>query len=73
MRLRVYWREAFLIAVMAVSISILLLSAVILQSLAGLVTIGVGVFIGVLGIGVYDAWYDRLAKANTKSKIKAKR
>jgi hypothetical protein len=72
MRLRRYWREALLTAVMAVSISILLVSATSLQGLIGLVTIGVGVFVGVLGIGAYDAMYDQLAKSN-KSKIKAKR
>jgi hypothetical protein len=73
MRLRTYWREAFLTAVMGVSVSILLVSAVSLQGLSGLVTIAVGVFIGVLGIGIYDTWYDQLAKAKPKSKLKAKR
>lgn len=73
MHLRAYWREAFLASVMAVSISILLISAFTLQGLTGLVTIAAGVFVGVLGIGMYDTWYDQIAKTATKAKIKAKR
>lgn len=75
MHLRAYWREAFLASVMLVSIAILLISAFTLQGLTGLVTIAAGVFVGVLGIGLYDTWYEQLAKTASKSKakIKAKR
>ena len=72
MRLRALWREAFLAAMMLASISVLSVS-IALQGLTGLITIGVGVFIGVLGIGTYDTWYDRLAKEKAKPKLRAKR
>jgi hypothetical protein len=72
MQLRAYWREAFLIAMMVISIAILFVSANF-QGLIGLATIGGGVFVGLLGIGTYDAWYNRLAKANSKPKLKSKR
>jgi hypothetical protein len=72
MRLRGYWREAFLIGVMLVSVTILIISANF-QGLTGLLTVGGGVFVGVLGIGTYDTWYNQLAKANPKPKLKSKR
>lgn len=70
MRMRAFWREASLAAVMVVSISILF-GSIAMQGLPGLVTIGVGVFVGVLGVGTYDTWYNRLAKE--KAKLRAKR
>jgi hypothetical protein len=72
MPLRAYWREAFLTAVMVVSVAILFISANF-QGLIGLLTIGGGVFVGVLGIGTYDTWYNQLAKSNSKPKLKSKR
>jgi hypothetical protein len=72
MRVRLYWREVFLTAVMVVAIAILFISSNF-QGLIGLVTIGGGVFVGVLGIGTYDTWYSRMAKANSKPKLKSKR
>jgi hypothetical protein len=73
MGLRKYWREAYLGAMMVISLSILIASAMSLQGLIGLATTATGVFVGVLGIGIYDTWYDQLAKAKSKSKLKAKR
>jgi hypothetical protein len=73
MGLRKYWREAYLGAMMVISLSILIASAMSLQGLIGLATTATGVFVGVLGIGIYDTWYDQLAKAESKSKLKAKR
>ncbi len=73
MSLRKYWREAYLCAMMAIALSILAASAMSLQGLIGLAATAAGVFVGVLGIGLYDSWYDQLAKAKAKSNIKAKR
>ncbi len=68
--MRKYWREAYLTVMMAVSLSILIASAVNLTGLIGLATTAAGVFVGVLGIGMYDSWYESLAKAGSKIKIK---
>ncbi len=68
--MRKYWREAYLTVMMAISLSILVASAVNLTGLIGLATTAAGVFVGVLGIGMYDSWYESLAKAGNKIKIK---
>ncbi len=68
--MRKYWREAYLTVMMAISLSILVASAINLTGLIGLATTAAGVFVGVLGIGMYDSWYESLAKANAKIKIK---
>ncbi len=68
--MRKYWREAYLTTMMAISLAILIASAVNLTGLIGLATTAAGVFVGVLGIGMYDSWYESLAKANDKIKIK---
>ncbi len=68
--MRKYWREAYLTVMMAISLSILVASAVNLTGLIGLATTAAGVFVGVLGIGMYDSWYESLAKASTKINIK---
>ncbi len=60
--MRKYWREAYLIVMMALSLSILVASAVNLTGLMGLVMTAAGVFIGVLAIGMYDTWYKWLAR-----------
>ncbi len=70
--MRKYWREAYLSVMMAISLSILVASAINLTGLIGLATTAAGVFVGVLGIGMYDSWYESLAKA-ASSKIKIKR
>ncbi len=71
--MRKYWRETYLVVMMTISLAILVASAVNLTGLIGLATTAAGVFIGVLGIGMYDSWYESLAKANASSKIKIKR
>ena len=68
--MRKYWREVYLTVMMAISISILVASALNLTGLIGLATTAAGVFVGVLGIGMYDSWYESLAKSSTKLKIK---
>ncbi len=68
--MRKYWREAYLTVMMAISLSILVASAVNLTGLIGLATTAAGVFVGVLGIGMYDSWYETLAKQSSKIKIK---
>lgn len=68
-----YRREIYLGAMMAISLSILIASAVSLQGLMGLATTAAGVFVGVLGVGIYDSWYDQLAKAEPKSKLRNRR
>ncbi len=69
--MRKYWRELYLTAVMAIALTILVASAVTLTGLIGLATTAAGVFVGVLGIGMYDSWYETLAK--TSARIKTKR
>ena len=71
--MRKYWREAYLTAMMTVSLIILAISAVSLTGLVGLATTAAGVFIGVLGIGMYDSWYEAAAKAPIKSTPRSKR
>lgn len=73
MSLHKYRREIYLGAMMAISLSILIASAVSLQGLMGLVTTAAGVFVGVLGVGIYDSWYDQLAKAEPKSRLRNRR
>jgi hypothetical protein len=73
MSLHKYRRELYLGAMMVISLSIVIASAVSLQGLMGLATTAAGVFVGVVGIGMYDTWYDQLAKAEPKSKLKSKR
>ncbi len=72
MSLRKYWREVYLTAMMAIALTILVASASSLTGLIGLATTAAGVFVGVLGVGMYDSWYESLAKATT-TKSKAKR
>ena len=62
--MRKYWREIYLCVMMTISIAILIASALNLVGLIGLATTAGGVFVGVLGIGMYDSWYDALAKVN---------
>jgi hypothetical protein len=66
--MRKYWREIYLCVMMTISIAILIASALNLVGLIGLATTAGGVFVGVLGIGMYDSWYDALAKVNSKVK-----
>ncbi len=66
--MRKYWREIYLTTMMAISLAILIASAVNLTGLIGLATTAAGVFVGVLGIGMYDSWYESLAKVNTRIK-----
>ncbi len=68
--MRKYWRELYLTAMMAIALTILVASAVTLTGLIGLATTAAGVFVGVLGIGMYDSWYETLAKAGTRIKTK---
>jgi hypothetical protein len=70
--MRKYWREAYLTAMMGISITILVASAVSLTGLVGLATTAGGVFVGVLGVGMYDSWYESLAKT-AANKARAKR
>lgn len=66
--MRKYWREIYLSVMMTISIAILIASALNLVGLIGLATTAAGVFVGVLGIGMYDSWYDSLARVNSKVK-----
>ncbi len=68
--MRKYWRELYLTVMMAISLTILVASAVTLTGLIGLATTAAGVFVGVLGIGMYDSWYESLEKATTRIKSK---
>ena len=70
--MRKYWREAYLTAMMSVSLTVLAVSAVSLTGLVGLATTAAGVFIGVLGIGMYDSWYEALAKTPIKNNSRIK-
>ncbi len=71
--MRKYWREAYLTAMMTISLTILVASAISLTGLVGLATTAAGVFVGVLGVGMYDSWYESLAKAAANAKVRAKR
>jgi hypothetical protein len=68
--MRKYWRELYLIAMMTIALTILVASVVTLTGLVGLATTAVGVFVGVLGIGMYDSWYETLAKSRARIKTK---
>jgi len=56
MRLRKYWRELYLTVMMLFAYAIIIGAAVNLTDLPGLSITAVGVFIAVLGVGLYDQW-----------------
>ena len=71
--MRKYWRETYLCGMMAGSITILAVSALTLAGLTGLATTAAGVFVGVLGVGMYDSCYEALAQVTAKSDSRSKR
>lgn len=69
MRLPKFWRELYLTVMMVLAYAIIITAAVILRDLPGLSITAVGVFIAVLGVGLYDQWSDaELARARVKTR-----
>ena len=69
-----YRREAFLTAMVGVSLAIIAASNYFFSAELGLGVIAAGVFVSVLGVGFYDQWQDaELAKATVKARSKTRR
>lgn len=69
MRIRKYWHELYLTVMVTLSLSVISASALLLRGLPGLGMTAVGVFVSVLGVGLYDQWRDaELAKARVKTR-----
>ena len=69
MPLRKYWRELYLTIMMIAAYSVIIGAMLILHDLPGLEMTAGGVFLAVLGVGLYDQWHDaELAKARIKTR-----
>jgi hypothetical protein len=62
MRLRKYWREAYLTAMMLLSYAIIIAAGITLRALPGLLVTAAGVFVAVIGVGLYDQWTESRAE-----------
>jgi hypothetical protein len=70
MQVRKLWREIYLGLMMACAYATIGIAAVAFRDLEGLVLTAIGVFIAVLGTGLYDEWTDRKP---TKPDLKIRR
>ncbi len=69
MFLRKFWREVYLTLMVIVALVVIVSAALSFPNLTGLGVIAVGVFISVLGVGMYDQWHDaELGKARVRSR-----
>ncbi|MBI4674222.1 MAG: hypothetical protein HY741_21470 [Chloroflexi bacterium] len=69
MQARKFWRELYLTVTVGIALILIVASALSLRDLVGLGVIAAGVFIAVLGVGMYDQWQDReLAKLPVKAR-----
>jgi len=69
MRVRKYWRELYLSGMMFVAYAIIIASMIALRDLTSLAVTAAGVFVAVLGVGLYDQWHDaELAKARVRTR-----
>jgi hypothetical protein len=69
MNFRKYWHELYLTAMVLTALVIVIGSAILLHDLPGLGLIAFGVFIAVLGVGLYDQWQDaELAKQRVRTR-----
>lgn len=74
MSLRKYWREIYLTVMVSAALAIIVTSAIYLSDVPGLSITAVGVFVAVLGVGLYDQWQDaELAKASVRERIRTRR
>ncbi len=62
------WREIYLTLSVSVSITIILAATYFFSDLTSLGIIAVGVFVSVLGVGMYDQQQAALAKAQVKTR-----
>ncbi len=72
MGLRKYWRELYLTAMMLVAYAVIIASGLTLRDLPGIVVTAAGVFVAVIGVGMYDQWYDAGTETN-RARIDGKR
>jgi hypothetical protein len=69
MNLRKYWRELYLTVMVSTAITIIVAACFFFREDLGLGVIASGVFVSVLGVGLYDQWQDaELAKVQNKSR-----
>jgi hypothetical protein len=69
MRVRKFWRELYLTLMVGAALAIIVSGAILFENLTGLGVTAVGVFVAVLGVGVYDQWQDtELAKIEVKER-----
>ncbi len=57
MDLRKYWREVYLTVMIAAALAVIAAAAYFFSNVQGLGITAVGVFIAVLGVGLYDEWH----------------
>lgn len=68
MLIRKFWRELYLTVTVGIALVLIITSVVSFRDLIGLGVIAAGVFIAVLGVGMYDQWQAReLAKLPAKT------
>ncbi len=69
MSMRKYWRELYLTLMVSAALVVIIAAVVFFSDLSGLGVTAGGVFIAVLGVGLYDQWHDaELAKARVKTR-----
>ncbi len=69
MPIRKFWRELYLTVTVGTALVVIIVSVASFRDLIGLIVIAAGVFIAVLGVGMYDQWRDReLAKFPAKTR-----
>lgn len=68
MRLFRTWREYYMTAMVGLALTIIISSPILLTELPGLIMIAIGVFIAVLGIGLYDQWQAADTQTDAKSR-----
>lgn len=66
---RKYWREIYLTVMVSAALAIIVAAAFLFSDVTGLGVTAAGVFISVLGVGLYDQWHDaELAKARIRTR-----
>ncbi len=64
-----YRRELFLTVMVGIALTIIIAAAILLRDLTGLSVTAAGVFVAVIGVGLYDQWQDaELAREHVKNR-----
>lgn len=69
MHIKKLWREIYLTLMIGIALAVIFVAATSLKDLPGLGLTAVGVFVAVLGVGLYDQWSDpAFQKINIKER-----